>query len=795
MPMRSRKQWRYLFASGKPFAERWARETPGGKQRRYRRLPETKAQDAEAARAQGKETPTAKPARGASAGADTGTPGKLTRSEAARLGALARWGKYKAKPKGKGRKPAKTAEQKEAERRQKAQENRTATLADLDVSEEAQTAMEALAMGNDGEGEGGDELIKMGLAERDKSGALRLTSAGRAAYNAASAGDKGRVKEALSRGRDTVIGAREKEAERAAEEERIAAEAEKPKGGGGGGGSAKPSEADKAKAKAEQRARTAAATAETVGLAKPALEALQAAAVGEGAVDDALVALGLQGADGLTTDQGRRALVALERGDVRQYRAALQDAQARMGREAAARERRTAAESAAREREQARAEQERERAARDAEREAARASRKRRMDRREALRTLGETNKAMDYAGILDELTALAAELQPEAVEVKAGRRNSAADQALIDGICEAAAGICEMAVALGARMPEMDDEDEGDSGTVKSIDLEARISRIRAAWYEAYPPPEPVMVEKYTPPSDAPPWLVTVLDDGVVVEQKGNMYRVPYAIRDGKIVFEDKGKWEPVQHGWVSLKMWDLPPAELPEDEAEVTLGIKALSDDLLAFDGDEVKALGEGWVGGYLVRFSDPVKSTGDLTRYKDMFLPPPETDYGSATKSDVYVHHRMLPGLGKKQLRNQADIGFDDAGVFIKHLLDLRDPYERALYQAAQQGKLGWSSGTAPHLVERKSLEDGRHIVTKWPLGLDASYTPTPAGGLEMTTAALKALAEAIDASPQANDPDPTETAPASAVKAAADGERERLVELELIEIATLEATWTT
>lgn len=38
MPMQSQAQWRYLFATDKPFAERWARETPGGKGRRYRRL-------------------------------------------------------------------------------------------------------------------------------------------------------------------------------------------------------------------------------------------------------------------------------------------------------------------------------------------------------------------------------------------------------------------------------------------------------------------------------------------------------------------------------------------------------------------------------------------------------------------------------------------------------------------------------------------------------------------------------------------------------------------------------------
>jgi HK97 family phage major capsid protein len=52
-------------------------------------------------------------------------------------------------------------------------------------------------------------------------------------------------------------------------------------------------------------------------------------------------------------------------------------------------------------------------------------------------------------------------------------------------------------------------------------------------------------------------------------------------------------------------------------------------------------------------------------------------------------------------------------------------MRDEYERAVYGLAEKGKLGWSSGTAPHLVERNKSH-----ITRWPLGLDASLTPIPA-----------------------------------------------------------------
>lgn len=43
-PFRSRAQWRLFFANPKlrRYAKKWARETPGGKGKRFRRLPARK---------------------------------------------------------------------------------------------------------------------------------------------------------------------------------------------------------------------------------------------------------------------------------------------------------------------------------------------------------------------------------------------------------------------------------------------------------------------------------------------------------------------------------------------------------------------------------------------------------------------------------------------------------------------------------------------------------------------------------------------------------------------------------
>jgi hypothetical protein len=73
-----------------------------------------------------------------------------------------------------------------------------------------------------------------------------------------------------------------------------------------------------------------------------------------------------------------------------------------------------------------------------------------------------------------------------------------------------------------------------------------------------------------------------------------------------------------------------------------------------------------------------------------------------------------------------------------------LKARDEYERGILALIAAGKLGLSSGTAAHLVERKAVGGGVHEVLRWPLGLDASLTPTPAEP-RATAHCLKTLVE--------------------------------------------------
>jgi len=146
----------------------------------------------------------------------------------------------------------------------------------------------------------------------------------------------------------------------------------------------------------------------------------------------------------------------------------------------------------------------------------------------------------------------------------------------------------------------------------------------------------------------------------------------------------------------------------------------------------GESVKAVkmddGNVKLTGYLVRYGDATKT--DLTG--DFFTP--NTDYGMIEKSEGWFNHRMPVRYGGKQFaytEQLPDVKLtkDEIGIFAEMIIGARNEYEKMLAEMGLAGKLGWSSGTTPHLVDRKQVGNAWEI-TKWHLGLDASLTPTPA-----------------------------------------------------------------
>jgi hypothetical protein len=140
-----------------------------------------------------------------------------------------------------------------------------------------------------------------------------------------------------------------------------------------------------------------------------------------------------------------------------------------------------------------------------------------------------------------------------------------------------------------------------------------------------------------------------------------------------------------------------------------------------LIAYGG-EVKALGDGKIGGYLVRFTS--EDEPDLEG--EYFTK--DTDFGEAESAPVHYQHGMDAKIGKRKL-GKATHKKDDFGVWAEAQLNLRDEYESFIYAMAEKGKMGWSSGTASHLVERQPTTKATWIKS-WPLGLDDTLTPVPA-----------------------------------------------------------------
>ena len=147
----------------------------------------------------------------------------------------------------------------------------------------------------------------------------------------------------------------------------------------------------------------------------------------------------------------------------------------------------------------------------------------------------------------------------------------------------------------------------------------------------------------------------------------------------------------------------------------------------DVLTSTVDGIKSDRLGYVKGYLVRFGD-TKATdleGDyFTKATDYGFPLEE---GKRVPLNVYYHHGMDQMVGKKSI-GTGFIKMTDEGLWYEAQLDMADEYGKMVAKLCKQGKMGFSSGAAAHMVERKSMGGASEII-RWPIA-EASITPTPA-----------------------------------------------------------------
>jgi len=164
---------------------------------------------------------------------------------------------------------------------------------------------------------------------------------------------------------------------------------------------------------------------------------------------------------------------------------------------------------------------------------------------------------------------------------------------------------------------------------------------------------------------------------------------------------------------------------------------------EDTMIYFGDAVKALDDnGRVGALGIRFSDGSKKdlAGEYFTAKT-YLGPQEGDgaectfdHGFPIKSGLeeYADHTFAPVKANRQ----------KLGIWVETVLDLSDEYEKAVFQMAKKGKLGWSSGSAGHRVKKDSRTGE---IKSWPVA-EWALTPRPCEPDNYgTTLPLKSLSD--------------------------------------------------
>lgn len=163
---------------------------------------------------------------------------------------------------------------------------------------------------------------------------------------------------------------------------------------------------------------------------------------------------------------------------------------------------------------------------------------------------------------------------------------------------------------------------------------------------------------------------------------------------------------------------------------------------DENLYYFGENIKLVGN-TVQGYLVRFGNP----NDTDLEGDYFTP--NTDFGRPLKDgqkfalNLYYHHGQDNVIGTKSI-GSGFVSMDDKGLWMSAQIEMNDEYNKMIMELAKQGKLGYSSGAASHMVERKSVGKS-YEIQRWTLA-EASLTPRPAESRNIVTA--KALKEYYD-----------------------------------------------
>lgn len=180
----------------------------------------------------------------------------------------------------------------------------------------------------------------------------------------------------------------------------------------------------------------------------------------------------------------------------------------------------------------------------------------------------------------------------------------------------------------------------------------------------------------------------------------------------------------------------------------------------DILVSPDREIKSLGNGRYGGFLVIFSD--EQTPDLVG--DFFSKNTEFFIEDNASLPILYDHGFDESV-KREKVGTGKVSFKDEGLWLEFQLNRRAKYITAIERLCTEGKAGLSSGAASHLVSRQEMK-AASWVAEWGIA-EASITPVPAEP-RTSIISLKSYADSrrtpltVDDEPKENQPIPTSLA---------------------------------
>lgn len=206
----------------------------------------------------------------------------------------------------------------------------------------------------------------------------------------------------------------------------------------------------------------------------------------------------------------------------------------------------------------------------------------------------------------------------------------------------------------------------------------------------------------------------------------------MPYRIQ------KQKGKFCVVNEDTGAVEKCHATREKAQAHMAALYVNVEEAKMDELITVGSEVKALGNGRIGGYLVRFSNehaPDLAGDYFTKSTDFYIEPGDSRF-------VLYDHGFDDSLQRAKIGKGVLKKIDEVGLWIEAQLGIREAYEKAvdakrkkklidyakgIYKLAEDGKLGWSSGAAGHLAIRDEGKSANWL-SEWGIA-EFSLTPRP------------------------------------------------------------------